>query len=128
MAGLICADCGQLKHVGVAHACDEPDQVELVRRLNRAQRATKSASAPFMAEALFGGLAEAMRRAAEEIRANIKLQAPRAPEWAQHVPTSYTVIPEPPRDTDPIRVQAYVGYPLAEIESRRGETIEGELA
>lgn len=122
MAGLICPGCGQLNHVGLAHVCDQPDQVELLRRLNRAKHATKSASAPFMAEALFGGLAEAMRRLGEEIRANVKIQMPR----------TYTVIPEPPldppRDTSPIRVQAYVGYPLAQIEAAGQAVIDGELA
>ena len=114
---LYCSTCGQLNHVGLAHVCDQPDQVELVRRLNRAKRATDRANA----EALFGGLAEAMRRLGEEIRANVKIQMPR----------TYTVIPEPPldppHDTSPIRVQAYVGYPLAQIEAAGQTVIDGEL-
>lgn len=103
MSGLTCPSCGRLNHVGLAHICDRPDQAEMLRRLNRARRADE--------------------RAANTINASLT-----AAFMAQHAAMSYTIVPEPPRDTTPIYVgKAYVGYPLAEIETGNAETIEGEL-
>jgi hypothetical protein len=99
VSGLICRVCGQLNHVGLSHVCDHPELPELVRRMERARRAND--------------------RAAQTVNASF------AAAW---LGTSYTVVPEPPRDTSPIRVQAYVGHRLAEIETRGAQVIEGELA
>lgn len=107
MSGLICTSCGGLLHVGLGHICPtRMDQAELDRRQRRATRfqATLNAS---------------MNELAAQIIAGMSAQVPR----------TYTVIPEPPpASPDPIRVQAYVGHRLAEIETRGHELIDGELA
>lgn len=101
MSGLACPVCGQLNHVGLRHTCDHPDMSELVRRMARVRHAEARAEASSFNAAFVASWANAH---------------------------TYIVVPEPPRDTSPIRVQAYVGHRLAEIETRGTETIEGELA
>jgi len=104
MSGLYCRVCGQLNHVGLRHVCDQPELSELMRRMERARRindrAAQTVNASF-ADAYFAS--------------------------GGYVPR-YTVVPEPPRDARPTRVQAYVGHRLAEIETRGADVIEGELA
>jgi len=103
MSGLYCRVCGQLNHVGLRHVCDQPELPELMRRMERARRINENAAqATFNSGASFSAA------------------------WA--AATSYHVIQVPPRDTEPLRVQAYVGHRLAEIETRGADVIEGELA
>jgi hypothetical protein len=105
MSGLHCRVCGQLNHVGLSHVCDHPELPELMRRMERARRANDRAA---------------------ETAATFNSGASFSAAWA--AATSYHVIQVPPRDTSPIRVQAYVGHRLAEIETRGAQVIEGELA
>lgn len=100
MSGLTCPNCGLLNHVGLMHQCDSPDLAERMRRASRGYRADQRASATV----------------------NGSFNA----AYAATASMSYTVIPEPPRDTSPIRVVAHVGRPVLEITAGQ-DVIEGEL-
>ena len=96
MSGLICPACGGLLHVGLMHTCDHPDAEERLRRAHRAYQFARTQQASFNAA------------------------------YAASASMSYTVVPEPPRDMTPLRVQAHVGRPVLEIAAGQ-DVINGEL-